>query len=152
MTETAGKDLSLSLRRTFAAPRERVFAAWTDPAQLAQWFGPVGYQAEVLEVDLRVGGRYRIGFRPESASETESHVSGEFLEVTPPARLRYTWVWEEQEGFPNTIVTVEFHDKGNETEVALSHERFPNAEECERHRQGWTSTLTKLPQLLGETV
>ena len=146
--DTAQEAVQLKITRTFAVPRERVFAAWTDPEQLAQWFGPVGYRAEVLEMDLRAGGRYRIGFRQETATELESHVFGTFIEVVQPERLRYTWVWEEQDAFPDTVVTVEFIDKGDETEVALSHERFPNAEECERHREGWTSTLTKLPQLL----
>ena len=150
MNNTLSNDraFAVSLRRTFSAPRERVFAAWTDPEQLAQWFGPVGYRAEVLEMDVRVGGRYRIGFRPETATELDAHVYGTFLEVAPPERLRYTWVWEEQDAFPDTVVTVTFIDKGDETEVALSHERLPNAEECERHREGWTSTLTKLPPVL----
>ena len=84
------------------------FRAWTDPEALKQWFGPVGYKADVLEMDLRAGGRYRIGFRQNANSETESHVSGEFQDVVPPERLRYTWVWEEQEGFPDTVVSVEF--------------------------------------------
>ena len=145
---TTSRNVSLQLRRAFNAPRDRVFAAWTEPELLAQWFGPVGFKAEVLEMDVRSDGKYRIGFRPETATELESHVSGTFLEVTPPECLRYTWIWEEQEGFPDTIVTVEFFDKENETEVALSHEHFPTVEECERHREGWTSTLTKLPQLL----
>ncbi len=149
--EAIQQQFSLQLKRRFAAPREKVFRAWTDPEALKQWFGPVGYKADVLEMDLRAGGRYRIGFRQNAESETESHVSGEFLDVVPPERLRYTWVWEEQEGFPDTVVSVEFLDRGEETEVRLTHERFPTVEECDRHREGWTSTLGKLTQLLGES-
>ncbi len=54
---------TLRLTRTFAAPREKVFRAWTDPEELKKWFGPVGYATPMAEVDLRVGGKYQLGMR-----------------------------------------------------------------------------------------
>lgn len=54
---------TLRVARSFAAPREKVFRAWTDPEELKKWFGPVGYSTLIAEVDLRVGGKYRLGMR-----------------------------------------------------------------------------------------
>lgn len=107
-TTKPGSETVLVLSRTFAAPRERVFRAWTDPAILKKWWaaGP-GFTPTVAEVDLRVGGRYRLGMRaPDQGADYI--VAGTYREVQRPARLVYTWAWEGTAG-PETLVTVEFH-------------------------------------------
>src|SRR5262245_65875110 len=93
-----------------AAPRERVmtrvldaspravFEAWTDPAQMAQWFGPPNVKAELQEMQARPGGRYRYSMRNQ---EGQLHVvGGVYREVTPHSRLVFTWQWETQMGDP----------------------------------------------------
>src|SRR5690349_11381306 len=113
--------LTLNLSRVLDAPRERVFRAWTDPRALAQWWGPPGFACPLAQVDLRPGGAYRLSMQPPQGDIF--YLGGIFREITPPARLVYTWRWEDDtEGTGETLVTVEFKDLGARTEVILTHE------------------------------
>ena len=140
-------DTFLNISRTFAAPREKVYAAWTEPEHLKQWWGPEGVTAPVVEIDLRLGGRYRTCMR---TLEGDRWVGGVYTEVTPPERLVFTWKWEDDHAAdsPDTLVTVEFRDLGDMTEVSLTHERFGSAESRDLHRHGWSSSLDCLEQAL----
>ena len=135
-------DTSLTIRRTFPVTRERVFRAWTDPAVLRQWCCPVGFSVAEAQVDLRVGGAYRVAMQPPDASEP-SVAYGTYREIDPPSRLVYTWQWEGGE-MGETLVTVEFRDLGAETEVVLVHELFPAAEVRDKHNEGWALCLENL--------
>lgn len=141
---------SLRLSRTFWAPREKVFRAWTDPEALKMWYGPAGWSTPSAEVDLRVGGGYRIAMKGPDGEEIR--LSGTFREVRPPERLVYTWNWEKFHfdlgGMGETLVTIEFRERGDATELILTHERFPTAEARDRHDAGWNSTLDCLGEYL----
>jgi uncharacterized protein YndB with AHSA1/START domain len=139
-------DTSLTIRRTIPARPERVFRAWTDPAALRRWSCPVGFTVASAEVDLRVGGAYRVAMLPPDQSEA-SVAYGTYREIDPPRRLVYTWQWEHGE-MGETLVTVEFRDLGSETEVVLVHELFPAADVRDLHNQGWVSCLDHLEQAL----
>lgn len=139
-------DTSLTIRRTYPASRERVFRAWTDPAALRQWSCPVGMTVTDAQVDLRVGGAYRVAMQPPDESEP-SVAYGTYREVEPPARLVYTWQWEGGE-MGETLVTVEFLDLGGETEVVLTHELFPAPDVRDLHNEGWVACLEHLAQAL----
>jgi uncharacterized protein YndB with AHSA1/START domain len=150
MTETAGKELSLSLSRTFAAPRERVFAAWTDPAQMSRWFCSPSSENFKAEVDLKVGGRYTIGMRNRETGE-EYITNGTYKEVRPPERLVFTWLWEGQDPETHTtLVTLDFRDMGDKTEIVLKHEGFPDQNMCDQHNQGWQGCFSSLEKYIGE--
>jgi len=146
ITESGGT--TLQLRRIIAAPREAVFDAWTEPELLRQWFGPPGGSAPRADMDVRVGGEYRIEMRTDAGT---CHVYGTYLEVERPARLVYTFCWE---GLPvaiaDTQVTVELHVRGAATEVVLTHQRQPNAAAREFHAWGWSHCLTGLVGLFDE--
>ncbi|MDQ2889249.1 MAG: SRPBCC domain-containing protein [Gemmatimonadota bacterium] len=133
---------TLRIERKFQASPERVFQAWTSPEELNRWSDPDPRNAEA-EVDLRVGGRYRIAMsRPDG---TVHRVTGVYREILPPSRLVYTWAWESMPGFPETIVTVEFracNDGG--TDVLLVHEGLPNEEARAKHEHGWAESMRKL--------
>src|SRR6185369_8573475 len=79
----------LVVRRVLPAPRERVFAAWLDPESLAQWMRPDTVAATVVEVDPRVGGRFRIAMQ---RGDGEVEHRGEYLTIDPPRRLEFTWI------------------------------------------------------------
>jgi len=135
----------LVLRRTYAASPATVYEAWTTPEQMRLWLRPTDqFNHTMLEVDLRVGGNYRIGF--ESPDGEINTVGGQFREIVPDSRLVYSWMWEAPNEFADieTQITIEFLPSGEGTELVLTQERFP--EECmkERHMQGWTGSLDQL--------
>lgn len=137
----------LQLNRTFDAPRERVFRAWTEPEEIKQWFGPGKYQTPIVEVDLRPGGHYRFGLQLPGGNAF--FLSGTFREVHPPERLVYTWQWAEPTDFPGeSLVTVQFLDRGGRTEVVILHEQFSHTTERDRHIEGWNGSLDKLEKRL----
>lgn len=144
---TPGTEITLNLRRIFKAPREKVFRAWTDPEELKKWWGPEGYATPSAEVDLRVGGKYRLGMRKLPDGEI-FYLSGIYREVRPPERLVYTWRWEAQPEHGETLVTVEFREVGDSTEVVLTHERFPTEKARDDHNRGWSGCLDRLAKLL----
>jgi uncharacterized protein YndB with AHSA1/START domain len=110
-----------------------------------RWFGPSDdYRVPSAEVDLRVGGRYRIAILAPSGNQLA--VGGTYREIRPPERLQYTWRWED--GGDETLVTFELRDLGGETELTLKHERFTNPEARDRHRAGWTGSLDRLERAL----
>jgi uncharacterized protein YndB with AHSA1/START domain len=142
------------VKRTFAAPREKVFAAWSDPALMARWFCRcVGHPpTRVLEAELRSGGSYRIeveGPQQGAPGSTLYRGWGVYREVRPPERLVFTWNWEHDE-FQDTLVTVEFHALGESgfTEVTLTHELLPTEKARAEHRKGWGECFDMLERTL----
>ncbi len=144
---TQASENSLTIRRTIRAPRQRVFDAWTQPAFLANWWrvNPT-WTTPIVEIDLRVGGKYRLGM--QNPDKPTPHVCyGEFQEVDPPRRLVYTWSWEPPDtDIGKTLVTVEFHADGNTTEIVLRHEQFPDAKTASEHSKGWTGCINVLAE------
>ena len=147
----AASTIKLSVTRVIAAPRELVFRAWTEPKRLQKWWGvQPDYTTPVAEVDLRVGGKYRLGMQA-SDNEHPLVVGGTYREVRPMEKLVYTWVWEHHgEGGDSdfvpaeTLVTVEFRDLGDKTELVLTHEQFPDENMRNEHDQGWSGCLDQL--------
>jgi uncharacterized protein YndB with AHSA1/START domain len=146
---TAGPAIALRVSRSFAAGRARVFRAWTEPSELKQWFGAEeGFIIPIAEVDLRVGGRYRLGMQPPGSDQVLI-VGGVYREVQPPVKLVFTWRWEAAGAAePDTVVTIEFHERANATEVILTHEQFVDAAQRDSHAQGWEGCFNRLSRLL----
>lgn len=148
-TETS--QTTLQITKIYQAPREEVFEAWTKPEALKQWFGPTDdFKTPSAEVDLRVGGKYRIQML---APNGESHiVGGTYKEISAPGKLVFTWAWEAGGGCGDTeagstvetLVTVEFRNRDGETEMVLTHEQFPNPESRDKHNEGWSGCLDRL--------
>lgn len=135
--------------RWFAAPPSLVFRAFTEPALLERWFCPSADVAvQVDSCDARPGGRYRFVFAFPDGRLVP--VLGEYLTVTPPERLAFTWTWEPPDSWAGivTVVTVDFSAKGGGTQVAVRHERFASVEMKTPHEAGWLSTLDRLGRLL----
>lgn len=145
--------ISLRVTKIINAPRERVFAAWTQPEMLHKWWGAhESFSAPIAEVDLRVGGKYRFGML--EPGKDEPYVSyGVYREVNPPEKIVFTWAWEKMphdaEGFvpAETLVTVEFIEKGSATEVVLTHEQFTDEPMRDEHQGGWNGCLASLEKL-----
>lgn len=142
---------SLKLTRLFKAPRTRVFQAWTNPEDLKKWWQlGHGWKLTVAEVDLRVGGKYRIGLTStENASRHE--VTGTFREISAPERLVYTWKIEDPGSNEESLVTVEFLERGHSTEMILRHDRLEVKDSRQNTYDGWLLVLDGLTRLLDES-
>jgi len=135
----------LTLRRVFNAPIEGVFEAWTNAEVLAGWFGPVGFTVTTAEIDLRDGGEYLIVLQSPEGLAIKHY--GEYVVVTPPKRLVFTWLLDNQacRGSKNqcaeTLVSIDFRQVGEATEIQLTHEHLPGKDVYDGHEFGWRSTF-----------
>jgi uncharacterized protein YndB with AHSA1/START domain len=136
---------SLIVRRWIRAAPERLFAAWTDPTLLVHWWGPRDVTCIGAEVDLRVGGAYRLANRlPDGAV---LYIAGEFERIAPPHELVYTW---RLESVPNPVerVTVRFTPRDGGTDVIVVHDRVRDPALREQHAAGWEGCLEGLAELM----
>jgi uncharacterized protein YndB with AHSA1/START domain len=139
MTEKSS--LSLIARRTVRAPPERVFEVWTRPSELLHWWGPRGVECVGAEVDLRVGGAYRLGNR--FADGRVVWISGTFELIELPHRLVYSWhVEPASEQLERVTVRFDPHPEG--TEVIVIHEQIGSQRAREEHATGWEGCLDGL--------
>lgn len=152
----------LVLKRVFNAKRERVFDAWTKPELMMQWLVPqVGWTCRTRN-EFRVGGRYYhemiVGESAETQPEKKScggdtftvgdvymH-EGEYLEISPPEKLVFTWT---SHAVKDSRVTIELRDLGDSTELWLTHELLDTEELRNSHQDGWLGCFVKLEQFLG---
>jgi uncharacterized protein YndB with AHSA1/START domain len=135
----------LSISRVIRAPREKVFAAWTEPEALKRWWGPGPVSCPEAHVDLREGGAYRLANLLVDGSIT--WISGRFERVRVPAELVYTWNVSTVPGEP-TLVRVLFLPHPDGTELVLTHERFAHETVRDMHLQGWGACIDKLAAML----
>lgn len=132
-------DLTLVVRRFIRAPIERVFAAWTRSEHLQAWWGPAGMRCNLAEIDLRVGGRYRIG--NENADGDVVWIEGAFERIDAPHELVYTW---SIGGATPERVTVRFESRDGGTEVAVVHTHITAPPALEQHERGWHGCIDGL--------
>lgn len=140
----------LLIRQFVRADPVRVFDAWTDPAQVAQWWGPANVTCTHAEIDLRVGGSFRIG--NELPDGTTNWISGVYEEIDPPTRLVHTWLVGTGANQPAELVTVGFADHDGGTEVTVRHTGIPTPELRSNHEAGWVGCLDGLRNLLNGPV
>jgi len=154
------------INRTFEAPREVVFAMWTDPAHVAKWMPPQGFTMEFLNVDIRPGGR---SFYRMTNGQISMYGGAEYLETRPPERFVYTQQFRDEHGavarhpmaptWPETMLTtVEFAEEGPDaTRITLTWEPYGAATDEEiatfanargGMTGGWTGSFDKLEEFL----
>ena len=142
----------LSIARVFNAPRELVFKAWTDPKQLAEWWGPKSFTNPVCEVDPKLGGALRIIMRAPDGAEYP--MKGIFREIVPPSRLFFTNIAVDKDGHPiiEGLTTVIFAEEGARTKLTLQTRGVAVVDYAAAYlngmEAGWTQSLEKLDTLV----
>ena len=144
---TGHREQVLRIERTFDAPAERVFDAWTSEEVLRRWLhGMRGWETPTAEVDLRVGGRIRIVMRDPSGG-AEAGATGEYRVIEPPNRLVFTWVWDDQPERAQ-LIELEFAERDGATTVLMTNSSIPSDERRESQLRGWTVCLENLERVL----
>jgi uncharacterized protein YndB with AHSA1/START domain len=139
--------LNLEVKRVLPAARAIVFEAFCDPNELSKWWGPRGFTTPSIEFAPRVGAPFRIEMQPPEGDSF--HLSGEFREVDPPARLSYTFVWEPSDPDDvETLAALSFRDLGESTEVTLKQGPFKTEARRALHRDGWKDSFDKLERVI----
>jgi uncharacterized protein YndB with AHSA1/START domain len=133
-----GPTPSRALTRILPAGRQDGFAAWTTAARVQQWMCPEAVSSPQVELDVRVGGEFRVAMLIDGAVVTHT---GVYREVTPPEKLVFTWT-SQNTLHRETLVTVVLHALGGDrTELQLTHALLPAEDTTRQHTRGWTQIL-----------
>lgn len=139
---------TLLIERTFQAPAERVFDAWTSEEVMRRWFhGRRHWETPTAEVDLRLGGNVRVVMRdPDDGAEYGG--GGHYTEIDPPHRLAFTWTWDNEEDARETLIEIDFEETDGVTTVRFAHSNLRDQESVVSHEGGWNSCMDSLEQAL----
>lgn len=137
-------DARVRLERVIGAPVGEVFRAFTEPELMVQWFAPFDGMPTTAHVDLCVGGEYRICMGRRTGA-------GRYLEISPPSKLVFTWIWRDEAIPTETVVTVALDPCEEGTRLILTHERLPSEVSCMGFEAGWTANLARLLRLFDRT-
>jgi uncharacterized protein YndB with AHSA1/START domain len=138
---------SLALNRHYPVAPEKVWRAWTDAEAVKRWWGPgPGEPVSLAELDVRVGGRFRIVFGGPDGKMHEC--AGVYKEVVPNRKLVFTWHWPNSTPERVSVVTIVFEAVGKGTELHFKHEQLFDEKARDDHKRGWTATLDKLTEFL----
>ena len=137
----------LNLARRYPVAPEKVWRAWTDPEAVKRWWGPgPGEPVALAELDVRVGGRFRIMFGGPKGPDHE--VQGTYLEVVTNRKLVFTWSWPNSTPERESVVTIAFKAVDGGTELDFRHEQLFDETVRDNHKRGWTGSLDKLEAFL----
>ena len=135
-------DKTLRIERTFKAPVEAVFGAWTTEEVMRRWWqAERGWETTEAEVDLRVGGAVRVVMR-DPVKDVEYGGGGRYTEIDPPTRLAFTWIWDGDTR--RTLIEIDFEESDGETTVRFTHSDLWDEEAVRSHRRGWSNILDSL--------
>jgi uncharacterized protein YndB with AHSA1/START domain len=149
MLKPAGQELVIT--RDLNAPRERVFAAWTDVAKSSVWWVPKDCTLVSCEMDVRPGGVWRRRLRLSASNGAVMTKHGVYREVMPPERLSFTYINEKPDGTvePETLVTLTFEElPGGRTRLTLTHSGFWDEASKVSHIGGWTGVMERIADFI----
>jgi uncharacterized protein YndB with AHSA1/START domain len=144
--KTLNERPSLTLTRHYPVAPEKVWRAWTDQAAIKKWWGPGNDPVSLAELDVRVGGRFRIVFGGPDGKAHEC--AGVYREVVPHRKLVFTWTWPNSTPERESLVTLTLHATAGGTELLFLHEQFFDETIRDNHQQGWSGALAKLERFL----
>ena len=137
---------TLRIERTFQAPAEAVFDAWTSEEVMRRWWHAAhDWETTEAEVDLRVGGAVRVVMR-DPGKDAEYGGGGHYTEIEPPTRLAFTWLWDDNP--QRTLIEIDFEESGGATTVRFTHSALLDEEAVRRHEDGWGKCFDNLEREL----
>jgi len=136
---------TLRIERTFQAPAQAVFDAWTSEEVLRRWWQVDELQTTEAAVDLRVGGELRVVMR-DAVNGAKAGGGGTYTEIAPPTRLAFTWTWDEDTR--QTLIELEFREADGVTTVSFTHSGLWDAGAVSRHEYGWQQLFDHLADTL----
>lgn len=148
-TNSTTNEPQFSITRVFDAPRELVWRAWTEEAELAQWLHPFGVSTDRLSFDVRVGGRYGYTMTNDETGE-EFPTVGEFLEIEPFDRLVFTWGAPDAPADGVPVIALTFVERGQRTELTLQLRGAAGKPGDGHIHDGWDEALVNLGRHVGE--
>ena len=137
---------TLTIERTYAAPPERVFDAFTSEEVMRRWWhAEHDWETTEAEVDLRVGGEVRVVMR-DPHKDIEYGGGGRYTEIEPPTRLAFTWIWDGDTR--RTLIEIDFDETDGVTTVSFTHSGLWDDEAVRSHEGGWGRILDNLGRTL----
>jgi uncharacterized protein YndB with AHSA1/START domain len=134
---------TLCIERTFQAPAQAVFDAWTSEEVMRRWFhGRHHWETPEAQVDLRVGGAVRVVMR-DPGDGSEHGGGGHYTEIDPPTRLAFTWTWDDEED-RETLIEIDFEEAEGATRVRFTHSGLRDEESVRSHESGWNAAFDNL--------
>jgi uncharacterized protein YndB with AHSA1/START domain len=141
---------TLTIERTFEAPAQRVFDAFTSEEVMRRWWhaGP-DWETSEASVDLRIGGEVRVVMGPPGEG-TKHGGGGVYTEIDPPTRLAFTWTWDDDPDHVEQLIVIDFEESGGSTDVTFRHQNLWNEDAVRSHREGWTGAFDNLERMLAD--
>ena len=139
---------TLRMERTYRAPAQAVFDAWTSEEVMRRWWHvEPDWATPVAEVDLRVGGTVRVVMRNPD-DDAEYGGGGQYTEIDPPTRLAFTWIWDGST--TRQLIELDFEETDGVTTVRLTNSGLWDEEAVRSHEEGWSGALDNLERVLTE--
>jgi uncharacterized protein YndB with AHSA1/START domain len=137
---------TLRIERTFRAPAQAVFDAWTSEEVLRRWFhAEHGWETSEAQVDLRVGGELRVVMR-DPHKDVEYGGGGRYTEIDPPNRLAFTWIWDDEPA--RMLIELDLVETDGATTVRFTHSGLWDEEAVRSHEGGWGRAFDNLERAL----
>lgn len=141
----------IKLHRVFSAPVEKVFKAFTNADAIASWLPPYGFVCKVHHMDVKIGGTYKMTFT-NFTTENDHSFGGEYLEIIPNEKLKYSDQFEDPNLPGQMITTLEFKEVLCGTELFATQEGIPDAIPTEMCYLGWQESFDKLKRLVEPNI
>jgi uncharacterized protein YndB with AHSA1/START domain len=139
---------TLTIERTYAAPAERVFDAFTSEEVMRRWWHPApDWDTPEASVDLRVGGRVRVVMR-DPESDVRYGGGGAYTEVDPPRRLVFTWIWDDDRDQVQQLIEIDFEEIDGLTAVRFTHRDLWDEAAVRSHEEGWNAAFDNLARIV----
>ena len=139
---------TLRMERSYAAPAQAVFDAWTSEEVMRRWWHAAhDWETTEASVDLRVGGEVRVVMR-NPHEDVEYGGGGRYTEIDPPRRLAFTWIWDDDPQRKRQLIELDFEEDDGVTTVRFTHRDLWDEDAVRSFEEGWAKAFDNLQRTL----